>query len=174
MEPNSTDHRDVITGIIAEFTDVFAFSRTRWARYAEEVDAEVSGVGMIVLQFITRKGPLTATGISQMLDMDKSLVSRQLARLRELGFIETVESPEDRRVQLITASEKAIDLIGRIRKLWANSYRERFEGWSADELESLRAGLHRFNASAADPRNDSPAVRCARHAADEQEEEDSA
>ena len=147
MSTPSKDHHDVITGIIAEFTDVIAFSRTNWTRFAEEVDAEVRGLGMIVLQFISRKGPVTATGISQSLDMDKSLVSRQLARLRDLDLIETSESVEDRRVQVITASEKAKRVIGEIRELWTNSYRERFAGWSSEELESLRAGLHRFNGS---------------------------
>lgn len=167
MNPVEPHPHDAITGIIAEFSDVFAFSRKRWARYAEEVDAGLSSVGMIILQFIIRKGPVTATGISQLLDMDKSIVSRQLARLRELGFIDTVPAPEDRRVQLVTGSERAVEIIEGIREQWANAYRERFAGWSAEELEALRSGLHRFNASAADPRGDGPAVRCARHAVDQ-------
>lgn len=159
MGTHSQDHQDVITDIIAEFTDVLAFSRTNWTRFAEEVDAEVRGLGMIVLQFISRKGPITATGISQSLDMDKSLVSRQLARLRELDLIETSESPDDRRVQVITASAKAKRVIGKIRELWANSYRERFEGWSSEELDTLQAGLHRFNASAQEREPYSPCAR---------------
>lgn len=161
-----TGEGDVISSIIAEFSDVFAFSRTRWTRYAEEVSAELSAVGLIVLQLVIRKGPATATGISQTLDMDKSIVSRQLAKLRELGLIDAAESPEDRRVQLITGTDKATEVIDRIRSLWTSSYRERFEGWSDAELEAFRAGLHRFNASATDPRHDGPAVRCARHAND--------
>lgn len=164
----STADSDAITGIIAEFSDVFAFSRKRWSRYAEEIDAGLSSVGMIVLQFIIRKGPVTATGISQMLDMDKSIVSRQLAKLRELGFIDAAPAPEDRRVQLITGSQQAFEVIDDIRERWANAYRERFEGWTAEELETLRAGLHRFNASASDPHPDGPAVRCARHAGADQ------
>lgn len=161
-----TDDSDPVSGIIAEFSDVFAFSRTRWTRYAEEIDSELSGVGLIVLQFVIRKGPVTATGISQMLDMDKSIVSRQLTKLRDLGFIDTAEAPEDRRVQLITGSAKAVKIIDEIQSRWANSYRERFEGWTGEELEALRSGLHRFNATAADARQEGPAVRCARHASD--------
>lgn len=160
------DDTDEITGIIAEFSEVFAFSRTRWARYAEEVDPELSGVGILILQSILRTGPVTATGICRTLDMDKSFVSRQLAKLRQLGFIETTESPEDRRVQLITGNDKAQRVVDRIRKLWASAYRERFEGWSDSELAALREGLHRFNAANSTPQTEGPAVRCARHAKD--------
>ncbi|MFC5337502.1 MarR family winged helix-turn-helix transcriptional regulator [Leucobacter denitrificans] len=164
MGENQTNDGDTIAAIITEFTEVMAFSRTRWARYAEEVDIELGPVGMMVLQIIVRKGPLTATGIGQMLEMDKSIVSRQVAKMRELELVESVEAPEDRRVQLLTASDKAQKIFGRIREQWANSYRERFANWSEDELDQLREGLHRFNAATADVRQDSPAVRCAKHA----------
>lgn len=160
---SSDEPGDVISGIISEFSDVLAFSRTRWARYADEAHEDLSGVSIIVLQFIKKKGPVTATGLSQMLDMDKSLVSRQVAKLRDLGLVVATEAQEDRRVLLLTVSDKAKELAAHIRESWASAYRERFAGWSEEELETLRAGLHRFNASA-DVRHDGPAVRCARHA----------
>ncbi|MGO3146160.1 MAG: MarR family winged helix-turn-helix transcriptional regulator [Leucobacter sp.] len=166
MGAHEHDAGDTIASIIAEFTEVLAFSRTRWARYAADVNAELSGVGMMVLQVIVRKGPLTATGISQMLDMDKSIVSKQVAKMRDLGLIDSTEAPEDRRVQLLTCSEKGSQIIDHIRGMWATSYRERFEGWDENELEALRLGLHRFNAQTADTRQDGPALRCAKHASE--------
>lgn len=158
---------DTITEIISEFSEVFAFSRNRWTRYADSVHSDLSSVGTMVLQFIVRKGPLTATGLSQFLDMDKSFVSRQVTRLRELGFVDATPAPEDGRVILLTASERALAIMGDIREQWTNAYRERFVGWSKEELEALRDGLHRFNVSAEDVRQDGPAVRHARHAATE-------
>lgn len=161
---------DIISEIISEFSEVFAFSRSRWSKYAEGMHSELSGVGMMVLQFILRKGPLTATGLSQFLDMDKSMVSRQVAKLRELGFIDATPAPEDGRVMLLTASASAEEILGRIREQWARAYRERFEGWNPSELEALRTGLQRFNATADDGRTDGPAVRCAKHASTEAEQ----
>lgn len=166
MESPQRSDSDLLTSIIAEFSEVFAFSRTRWARFAEEVHPALRGSSLVVLQVISRKGPITATGLSQLLDMDKSLVSRQITKLRDLGFIDTAESPEDRRVQLITVSATAAELFADIRTLWANSYRERFEGWSTSDLQSLLDGLSHFNAAATEARHDGPAFRCARHAAD--------
>lgn len=164
---------DTISEIISEFSEVFAFSRNRWSKYAEGIHSELSGVGMMVLQFILRKGPLTATGLSQFLDMDKSMVSRQVAKLRELGLVDAAPAPEDGRVMLLTASESATDILNGIREQWARAYRERFEGWDESDLEALRFGLHRFNATADDARPDSPAGRCAKHASGEAAQADS-
>jgi len=154
----------VVADIVAEFSEVFAFARTRWMRYAEEVDPELRGAGMIVLQHIMRKGPVTATGIGQLLDMDKAVVSRQIAKLRDLGLVEAEPAPDDRRVMLLMVSDRARGLLEDIKARWAHAYHERFEGWDEHDLESLRAALHRFNASADRLRADSPAVRCARAA----------
>ena len=49
---------ETVAGIITEFTEAFAFSRTRWTRYANEVSAELSGVSMLVLQIVFRRGPI--------------------------------------------------------------------------------------------------------------------
>lgn len=155
-------HNDRISDIIAEFSEVFAFARTRWARYAEEVDPELKGVGIMMLQLILRKGPITATGISQMLDMDKAMVSRQIAKLRELDLVDTQAALEDRRVVLLTPSAKAEELLGAVRQKWAHAYHERFLDWSSSELEQLRSALHRFNASAESSSAESPNARRAR------------
>lgn len=153
---------DRIAQIISEFSEVFAFARSHWASYAQEVDPELKGVGMIVLQLIFKKGPVTATALSQMLDMDKAVVSRQLAKLRELALVDAEPAAEDRRVVLLTTTPRAAEVLERVRTRWAHAYHERFAGWSADDLDGLREGLHRFNASAHDIRVDGPAGRCTR------------
>lgn len=153
---------DTVADIISEFSEVIAFARSRWTRYAEEVHSELRGVGLIMLQLIVRKGPLTATGLAQMLDMDKAVVSRQVAKLRELELVETAPAVEDRRVVLLTASPKAQALLEGIRAKWSRAYHERFLGWSEVELEQLRVGLHRFNATAEHAVPDLPSSRCTR------------
>ncbi|WP_449277027.1 DHA2 family efflux MFS transporter permease subunit [Leucobacter sp. GX24907] len=158
---SSAERDATVSDIIAEFSQVFAFARTRWSRYAEEVHPELKGVGMMVLQVILRKGPITATALSQMLDMDKAVVSRQVSKLRQLELIEAKASDEDRRVTLLRSSESAQHTIDRLHAENADAYSERFAEWSVDELETLRAGLHRFNQSSPEPA-DTPSQRCTR------------
>lgn len=160
--PGDAAKDEQVSAIIAEFSEIFAFARSRWASYASELHADLKGAGMMVLQLVLRKGPVTATGISQMLDMDKALVSRQIAKLRDLGFVSAEPAPEDRRVVLLTASPQAHELMDHLRQRWAHAYHERFTDWSIDELSHLRDGLHRFNASANEVHVVGPAGRCGR------------
>ncbi|HUH53333.1 MAG TPA: MarR family transcriptional regulator [Microbacteriaceae bacterium] len=136
---------DVITGIMAEFSEAYSLSRSRWARFAAEVHPDLSGASMIILQLILREGPVIATDISQLLDIDKSFISRQISKLRELGYVVATEAPDDRRVQLLTTTEKAAKLINHFSEMWVHTYHERFKGWSAAELQALHDGLRRFN-----------------------------
>lgn len=163
-DPTRTKPGGAIADIMAEFSEIFAFARTRWVRYAEEIDPALRGAGMMILQLINRKGPVTATGIGQLLDMDKAVVSRQVAKLRELGLVDAQPAPDDKRVLLLVVSDKAAPLLEGIKARWAHAYHERFADWDDTELDALRAALHRFNSSADEIRVDGPAVRCARAA----------
>lgn len=152
----------LVPEIIAEFSELFAFARTRWTRYAEEVHPELRGPGLLMLQMIKRKGPITATEIAQLLQMDKAMVSRQLAKLRELGFVDAEPSADDRRVILLTASDEAHRLVEEIRHRWGDAYHERFAGWDEHDLEALRSLLHRFNRDSGERPAEGPAHRCSR------------
>ncbi len=157
---------EVIPEIIAEFSQVFAAARTRWSRYAEEVHPELRGPGMMILQTIMRRGPITATGLGGMLGMDKAFVSRQVTKLRGLGLVDAKEAESDRRVILLTASPAAQTAIEGLQAHTAAEYRVRFSDWSEEELEQLQHLLHRFNSGAEEYRGDGPARRCAREEAE--------
>lgn len=159
-----TDGDRAISEIIAELSEVFAFARTRWTKYAEEIDPALKGLSVIVLRTILRHGPVTATELSQMLDMDKATVSRQVARLRELDLVDAEASAEDRRVILLQTSQAARASLDRVHSQTAHDYHERFAGWSTNDLDRFRDTLRRFNgdASPASGVSDSPAARCAR------------
>lgn len=143
--PENEHTTQLITEVIAEFSEVFAFARTRWSRHSQDIHSELGGIGMIVLQVIYRKGSITATELSRTLDMDKSLVSRELAKLRDLDLIDAAPSAHDGRVTMLSCSAEAKRLVDQFRQLTAQEYRERFAGWSDEELAELKAALHRFN-----------------------------
>ena len=135
----------VFRDIAVEFGAVFAFARSRWTRHAQEVHPDLRGVGLMVLQTVARHGPLTATEVCQHLGIDKATISRQVAALRELGFVSVDGSLADRRAQLLSLSPAGVAAIDELRALAALDYEERFAGWSEADLETLRALLHRFN-----------------------------
>lgn len=152
----------VVTEIIGEFSQTFAATRSRWSRYAEEVHPDLRVPGMMLLHTILRQGPVTATGLGSILDMDKAMVSRQVSKLRSLGLVDAKEAESDRRVILLTASATAQAAIESIHARTSAEYRARFADWTADDLAQFRSLLGRFNAQADEVRPDGPALRCAR------------
>ena len=160
---------EVVAEIIGEFSHLFASARTRWTRYAEEIHPELRGPGMMLLQTILRQGPITATTLGSILDMDKAMVSRQVTKLRALGLVDAREAESDRRVILLTASSAAQTALESMHARTSHDYRIRFEEWSDEELTQLHTLLHRFNVSADDLHSEQggPARRCAREEARE-------
>lgn len=159
---NDPTREELVTEIISQFSQSFATARTRWTRFAEEVHPELRAPGMMLLQTIIRRGPITATGLGSLLDMDKAVVSRQIAKLRSLGLVHAREAESDRRVMLLTASEAAHTAMESMQARTSADYLARFTGWSDSELAQFQSLLQRFNAAAEDPRSDGPARRCAR------------
>lgn len=157
---------EVVSEIVGEFSQSFAAARTRWSRYANEVHTELRGPGIMILQTIRRRGPITATGLASLLDMDKAMVSRQVTKLRELGLVDAREAESDRRVMLLTASAVAQTTLEEMQARTSSDYLARFSEWSDEDLEQLRTLLHRFNSTAEDPHGDGPARRCAREEAE--------
>lgn len=164
----------MIPDVIAEFGQVFAFARARWARYAEQIHPELRGVGMMMLQTISRKGPVTATELGRLLDMDKALVSRQVTKLRDLDLVLAQNDQADRRVVLLTVSEHGAAALSELHRELADAYERRLEGWEESDITTLVQLLHRFNAVSPLPDSDGPAARCARKAAADDAQENRA
>lgn len=164
---NDRTREEVITEIINQFSQSFATAKTRWTRFAEEIHPDLRAPGMMLLQTIIRRGPVTATDLGSLLDMDKAMVSRQITKLRGLGLVDAREAESDRRVILLTASDAAHAAMESMHSHTSADYLARFTGWSGAELEQFQSLLQRFNAATEDPRgvdphSEGPARRCAR------------
>lgn len=146
MSRGDMSREEAIPQIISEFSEVFASAKKRLTHFAEGVHPELKSVGMLLLQTIQRRGPITATELVQILDMDKASVSRQLSKLRELGFLLVEPSAEDRRVFLLSLSPEAVSSMEALRAETSRSYEERFKSWSDADILQLRALLKRYNA----------------------------
>lgn len=160
----------MIPEIIAEFGQLFAIARVRWARLAPQLHPELRGPDLLMLQTIAHKGPITATELAQLLSTDKTLVSRQISRMRQLGLVDAVSDEADRRVVLLSASAEARRTLGELHAHLSESYERRLAGWSDEDLATFRDLLHRFNATSPVPEAEGPAARCSARQAAEQGE----
>lgn len=147
MKSAELNEEDRVSQIVSEFAETFAYSRARWARFAADAHPELSGVSMTIMHFVMRNDPATATDLSTFLNMDKSFVSRQVSKLRELGYLAASADKTDRRIQNLSITDQGMLLLREFRGNWVGSYRKIFAGWSEAELSSLYEGLQKFNAA---------------------------
>lgn len=88
---------------------------------------------------IGARGSLNIATLADQAGRDHSTVSRQLAKLRRLGYVDCENGPDDRRVRtarLTSAGEATVQAIGLARRrLMAKALRT----WADDDLRTLAA-----------------------------------
>lgn len=90
-----------------------------------------------LLVFVERKGPIGVVDLAARVGRDYTTVSRQVARLEELGLVERRPGTADKRVReaIITPRGKsATDALDAARETMAL---ELFREWSREELDEL-------------------------------------
>lgn len=88
---------------------------------------------------------LSQEQIARRIYIDKSNVTRHLGTLEREGFVERKQSETDRRVTLVYPTQKAYDILPYAREIthqW-NDYLT--EGWTAEEIETLKTLLSRIS-----------------------------
>jgi len=93
---------------------------------------------------IGRAGPIGVVELSELVDRDHSTVSRQVARLEDLGLVERRPGAKDRRVREAVPSPAGQALLARIDAARDTLFTEAFKAWSDEDLETLSRLLRRF------------------------------
>lgn len=99
---------------------------------------------------VCRRPGISQDAISRRLFINKSNVTRSLAYLEEHGFVTRERDPEDRRQTRVYPTEKAIDILPRVREMikgW-NSYIT--EGFTEEEMEMYLSMTERLAERAAE------------------------
>lgn len=116
---------------------------TKIAREASKLAGRLlrdQGVGAAEFDVIhvIRKNPgITQVGIREILAIDKGALARQIASLEAKGFLVRKENPQDRRSQLLYATEKADQLKSSKAYIESTYYSWLLEGLSAQEQQQF-------------------------------------
>lgn len=97
-----------------------------------------------LLVYIERKGPIGVGELGELIGRDYSTVSRQVAKLEDLGFINRRPSKHDSRVNeaLITARGRTLtDALDKTRQELAEQL---LKDWSKKDLKELSRLMRRF------------------------------
>lgn len=130
---------------IAELTEIFTHLRATWQAEVLSIHPDMSRTALPVLLAIVRGAPVTATELTCQLNLDKTLMSKNVAHLRSLGLVDAQVSAEDRRVTLLTCTPLATERLAVVRARIAKQYRARLSDWSDTEVSDFLTSVHRFN-----------------------------
>lgn len=95
---------------------IFARTRTLWRESAARISPELQVGGYKLLTFIDRAGAVNAHELAERFEMDKSVVSRQVRMLEELGLIESRPDERDGRLRVLTATPSACAALAELRR----------------------------------------------------------
>ncbi|WP_312169519.1 MarR family transcriptional regulator [Microbacterium sp.] len=110
------DLEDAIGDLQGHLNLIFARTRTLWRESAARIAPDLQVGGYKLLTFIERAGTANAHELAERFEMDKSVISRQVRMLEELGLIESRPDERDGRLRVLTATPAAQTALAELRQ----------------------------------------------------------
>ncbi|WP_370249207.1 MarR family winged helix-turn-helix transcriptional regulator [Nocardioides sp.] len=112
---------------------------------AGAVHPDLQSASYLMLVTLKEQGPLRASALAELYDIDKGAISRQVTHLLELGLITKTPDPQDARASLLAVTEDAVvrmEDVAAHRRRWLD---EQLVEWTAADLAGFVADLTRYN-----------------------------
>lgn len=114
---------------------------------ARLVHPDLQPASYLILTTIAQGEPVRASAISELFDVDKGAVSRQVKHLVELGLLTHQKDPADARASLLSVSDEGRTRMADVVEHRQKQLGEKLSAWTDDELTSFVAELGRYNAA---------------------------
>lgn len=145
MSPDHSPATDAaIAEVEAQMGVLFSRARSLWKDGAQRVHPSLQPVAYKLLSTVVRSGSCGAGDLADLLATDKSVVSRQVKMMEELGLIVSEPDPADGRARILRATPIAVEKINAIRDSNQAMLRDRLSDWSEDELAHFAESLKRL------------------------------
>jgi DNA-binding MarR family transcriptional regulator len=115
---------------------IFARARSLWKESAARLHPELQPAGYKLLTFIARAGNANAHRLAESFEMDKSVVSRQVRMLEDLGLLESRPDDADGRQRVLTATPRACEAIAGLRREHAAHLQETLSELTPEEIRA--------------------------------------
>jgi DNA-binding MarR family transcriptional regulator len=114
---------------------------------ARLVHPELQPASYLILTTVAQGEPVRASAISELFDVDKGAVSRQVKHLVELGLLTHEKDPADARAALLSVTDEARTRLADVVEHRQKQLGEKLAEWTDDELSSFVSELGRYNAA---------------------------
>ena len=149
-EPAAPPVDEAIATVEQQFGLLIETARASLRAHALKVHPQLQPVGYRVAALLVRRGPLHAAEVAELLSTDKSLVSRTVKQLEELGMLVRQPDPADRRASYLVATAEAVRRFDELHAADRAALYERMRGWAPDEVRQLARLLEKLNTTFAD------------------------
>jgi DNA-binding MarR family transcriptional regulator len=126
------------------FRLIRTIERTK-AQLAAQRGGKIEKACFGLLVELADKGPLRLTALAEAVMADPSTVSRQVAQLVDLGYVERQPDPEDGRASRLAATEHGLGHLAEGRRRRNEMIKRVLGDWTADDLELLVRLMERLN-----------------------------
>jgi DNA-binding MarR family transcriptional regulator len=137
---------DEIAAVEEQLRALFVRVRAVWKEAAAAVHPELQPVGYKILSAVVRRGPMHAGAIAEALEIDKSVVSRQVRQLEALGLATSHPDPKDGRARIVEPTPVAIERVGRRSSRMQQQLYSQLRTWPAADVGELARLLARLTA----------------------------
>lgn len=120
-----------------QFGALFDTIRQRLRTRSTAIDPTLQPAGYRALMALAQLGPTSPTVIAEALGFDKSVLSRQLHQLGELGLVTREPDAKDGRAVVITLTPTALARIEAANAEDRDLFRSRLGTWDAEDLDTL-------------------------------------
>ncbi|PPF09390.1 MarR family transcriptional regulator [Rathayibacter sp. AY1G1] len=146
--PTPDSARDVdsaIASVEGELSTLFNRVRAAMRSYAERLHPELTPLGYKTISALERRGPVHSGVLAELLEMDKSALSRQITALDRLGFLERTPDPQDGRATILSVTPATAARLREIRSSNQALMHEELRSWALADVELFASLLHRIN-----------------------------
>ncbi len=128
-----------------ELSKLFGRARSISLTLAAKVHPGLDGASYALLLHLDDIGPVRAADVVERTGLDKSTVSRQIARLEELELVERVADLSDGRARLVQLTATGSARLSEVRSDRRRQLRARFTAWSTADVQEFSRLLGRLN-----------------------------
>lgn len=122
------------------------------AAVARDVHPDLEPAAYELLALIASTPVVRASDLAAFIGVGRGTMSRQLARLSELGFVARRPDPEDFRGQLLSLTDEGRERLESAQSSRRTYLRGALDDWTAEEVTDLTQQLARLNAALAQAR----------------------
>ncbi len=124
---------------------VFGRARVFFKEAARQIHPDLQPVGYKVLSSIVRLGETNAHALAELLETDKSILSRQVRMLEEAGLVESRADAKDGRARVLSPTPAALERVRAVRAAHHERLSSLLRSRSEDDVRAFASILRSLN-----------------------------